>query len=67
MKKLKYLTRPEAANRIGVTPGTLATWACCPIKCEQLPFYRSGGKVEYLESDVEAFKNARRVKVGGRP
>ncbi len=67
MKKAIYLSRPEAANRIGITPGTLATWASDPEKTAALPFYRAGGRVEYLESDVEAFIAARRIKVGGQP
>lgn len=60
MKPPVYLSRIEAAARIGVTPGTLATWVTQPPPGPRLPRTREGRAVKYLESDVEAFILARR-------
>ena len=59
------LTRPDAANQIGVTANTLATWASDPVMRQRLPYYKEGRKVYYLESDVAAFRESRLQKIGG--
>lgn len=43
-----------AAEMLGVTKATLATWRKKKIF---LPYYRIGGVIRYKPEDVEAFKN----------
>lgn len=52
---MSYLTRKQAAERIGTTPGVLAVWATQPDKRRALPYETDGWRVRYLESDVENF------------
>lgn len=48
------LTRKEAAEYIGVSPQTLANWACSGREC--IPFYKVGKKkVIYHKSDLDAY------------
>lgn len=61
-KQAIYLTRDEAAKRIGTTRGVLAVWATDPNKRAELPFETNGRRVRYLESDVEAYKAAQESK-----
>lgn len=64
---MKYLSRKEAAERIGITPETLAVYGSKnhPM-LSKLPFTREGKKIEYLESDVDSFIQSRRIRVGGK-
>lgn len=56
----RIYTRAEAADRLGVTVRTMATWATC----KRGPKYsRSGdvrGRVIYRESDLQAWLDERR-------
>lgn len=53
------MTRKEAAEYIGVTPATLANWACTGRV--KLPYYRAGLKrVIYLKRDLDAFLESTR-------
>lgn len=45
-----YLSRAEAAERLGVHPDTLRAWG----RKNQIPEYRVGGVARYLLSDVLA-------------
>lgn len=63
-KTLQFLTAAETAARIGLTPGTLAVYRMRPAFRAQLPHYKTGRLVEYLESDVLAYLANRRRKVG---
>ncbi|EME3609786.1 helix-turn-helix domain-containing protein [Yersinia enterocolitica] len=50
----KKLTRKEAAAELGVSPQTLANWAC--TGCVSIPFYKVGKKkVIYHKSDLDAY------------
>jgi len=47
------LTPDEAADLIGVKPGTLAVWRA--TKRYSLPYLKIGTRVYYARRDVEAF------------
>lgn len=49
----RRLTPEEAANIIGVEPGTLANWRS--NKRHELPYYKPGKRVFYWERDVNNF------------
>lgn len=52
-KEIK-LTRKEAAAELGVSPQTLANWACSGRV--SIPFYKVGKKkVIYHKSDLDAY------------
>lgn len=46
-------SRREAANYLGVSPQTLAVWAC--TNRYHLPLIKIGRHVKYLQSDLDAF------------
>ncbi|EHQ29809.1 helix-turn-helix domain-containing protein [Mucilaginibacter paludis] len=47
------LTRKEAARYLGVTPGTLAVWAC--TKRYNLAYLKIGRSVRYRRSELDRF------------
>ncbi len=47
------MSRREAAEYLGFRPQTLAVWAT--KKSHPLPYYRPGGRVMYLKSDLDKF------------
>jgi len=51
-EKIKLLTRPQAADRLGLQVQTLASWA---MDGRHLPVVKVGRSVRYKESDVDAF------------
>lgn len=53
------LSREEAAEYLGVSPKTLATWAC--TKRYPLPVVKLGRAVKYRVADLEKFIEARTV------
>jgi excisionase family DNA binding protein len=53
------LSRKEAAEILGVTPGTLAVWAC--TRRHNLPFIKVGRAVRYRRKDLEAWMASRTV------
>ena len=57
MENEKYLSRQQVAEILGVSPQTLAVWACGTKgrKRKKLPYYRFGLKTLYRESDVAAY------------
>jgi excisionase family DNA binding protein len=57
------LTRRQAAEYLGVTPETLAVWACTGRY--ELPYFRSGKKVIYKQSDLDEFIRSRTFGVSG--
>lgn len=59
--KSDLLNRKQAAEYLGITPATLAVWAC--TKRYKLPFVKIGRLVKYRISDLEMFINERIVKV----
>jgi excisionase family DNA binding protein len=54
-----YLTRKEVAAKFGVGPRTIDNWR----KNYSMPYYRMGGQVRFVESEVDAWaKTMRRGK-----
>lgn len=54
-----FLTRKEAANFLGRSPGTLANWARLRVGP---PYYRpEGGNARYYRPDLVAFQTAMRA------
>lgn len=53
----RLLTRPKAADYLGVSVHTLHDWACTGRYA--LRFFRVGRKCVYLQSDLDAFMAAR--------
>jgi predicted site-specific integrase-resolvase len=58
----ELLTEEQAAQRIGVSPSTLATWRCTGRY--ELRFLKAGRLVRYRAQDVLAFINSRLVGGG---
>ena len=54
--------RKTAAQYLGLEHGTLAQWACRGYP--NLPYYRCGRKVTYLQKDLDAFMGKNRVGGG---
>jgi excisionase family DNA binding protein len=55
------LTREEAAEYLGVTPRTLAVWAC--VGRYNLPYVKVGRLARYRKSDLDIFLTKRTVWV----
>jgi excisionase family DNA binding protein len=53
------LTRKQAAEYLGITPRTLAVWAC--VKRYPLPYVKVGRLVKYRRADLDAFIARRTV------
>ena len=53
MNRLVVLDCDEAANYIGVKPGTLAVWRS--TKRYKIPFIKVGRLVKYRKSDLDDF------------
>lgn len=53
------MSRDEAAQYLGVSPKTLATWAC--TKRYTLPVVKLGRAVKYRVADLEKFIESRTV------
>ena len=53
------LWRKQAAAYLGVTPGTLRVWASTGRY--NLPYYRVGRAVYYLQSELDAFIQKRKM------
>ncbi|EAP5229542.1 helix-turn-helix domain-containing protein [Salmonella enterica] len=54
------MTRKEAADYIGVSPQTMATWASTGLVT--IPYYRAGAKkVIYMKSDLDAYIDSTRT------
>ncbi|EED4924761.1 helix-turn-helix domain-containing protein [Salmonella enterica subsp. arizonae] len=54
------MTRKEAADYIGVSPATMAVWACTGLV--KIPYYRAGAKkVIYMKSDLDAYIESTRT------
>ncbi len=47
------LSREEAATYLGVSPSTLANWAC--TKKFKIPYFRVGRSVRYRINDLDTF------------
>lgn len=59
--KSDLIDRKQAVEYLGVTPSTLAIWAC--TKRYNLPFVKIGSLVKYRRSDLEAFIDERSIKI----
>lgn len=55
----ELLTREQAAEYLGITPRTLAVWAC--VKRYNLPYVKVGRLVKYRRTDLDEFINRRTV------
>lgn len=53
------LTREQAADYLGITPRTLAVWAC--VKRYNLPYVKVGRLVKYRRADLDAFIEHRTI------
>lgn len=60
----KLLNRDEAAQFLGVSPQTLAYWAC--TKRYGLPLVKIGRLAKYRMSDLEDFINSRTSDVNSK-
>ena len=58
----KKLGRKEAAEYLGITPGTLNKWAS--VGRPWVPYYRIGRKAVYDVADLDAFMKKHLVKGG---
>lgn len=59
IEKPRLLTPKEAAEFLGVTPGTLAVWRC--VSRYAIPYVKIGGKVKYDETDLREWMESRKV------
>ena len=59
MPTAKLLTRPQAAEYLGLQPQTLAVWACNGRY--ELPFFKVGRSVRYRKTDLDEWLASRRV------
>jgi len=57
VKSSELLTRPEAAQYVGVRPQTLATWASSGRY--GLPFVKCGRSVRYRRADLDQWLRER--------
>lgn len=55
----ELLTRPQAADYLGVKPDTLAVWSCTHRYA--LPYLKVGRAVRYRKADLDAWLDSRRV------
>lgn len=55
----RLLTEREAAERLGVSPGTLSNWRSARLV--KLPFLRLGRTVRYRARDIERFLDSATV------
>ena len=55
----KLVTPKEAAEFLGVSEGTLATWRC--VRRYSLPYAKIGSRVMYRLADLEGFVASRTV------
>ena len=53
------LTTQQAAEFLGVTPGTLEVWRC--TRRYRLPWVKIGSKVRYRKADLDAWLESRTV------
>lgn len=60
----ELLTRDQAAEYLGITPRTLAVWAC--VKRYNLPYVKVDRLVKYRRSDLDAFIARRTVQQDGQ-
>ncbi|EIO1436494.1 helix-turn-helix domain-containing protein [Salmonella enterica] len=62
MNMRERMTRKEAAEYIGVSPATMAVWACTGLV--KIPYYRAGAKkVIYLKSDLDSYIESTRTLI----
>ena len=52
-------TRTEAAEYLGVSPGTLANWAS--TKRQRIPYVKAGKRVTYRRRDLDRWLDTRVV------
>jgi hypothetical protein len=53
----KYLGEAAAAKKLGISRGTLANWRW---RKYGPPFLKIGRRIEYLDTDLEAWRTAQR-------
>ena len=59
IRQSDLLTREQAAQYLGVTPRTLAVWAC--VKRYSLPYVKVGRLVKYRRAELDAFIERRTI------
>lgn len=59
LKNIELLDSDQAANYIGVTPGTLEVWRC--TKRYHIPFIKVGRLVRYRKSELDNFLEQRTI------
>jgi hypothetical protein len=58
----ELLSNKQAAEFLGITPGTLSVWRC--ENRYPIPYIPVGSKIRYRVEDLQAFLDARRVDPG---
>jgi hypothetical protein len=58
-KPPRRLTTQEAAEFLGLHPGSLAIWRC--KQRYNLPFVKIGKKIYYYEADLVAWEKSRKI------
>ena len=61
LEQSQLLSRKDTAAFLGVTPETLAVWAC--EKRYSLPYVKVGRLVKYRRADIETWLESRTVNV----
>jgi excisionase family DNA binding protein len=59
LKNIELFDSDQAANYIGVTPGTLEVWRC--TKRYHIPFIKVGRLVRYRKSELDTFLERRTI------
>lgn len=57
-KETRTWSNVEAAEYLGLTPGTLRVW----VSKKKIPYVKVGGKVRFRKSDLDGFLDANLVK-----
>lgn len=60
-KSFAYITNEEAAELLGILPGTLTLWRATK---KGPTFYKIGKVIKYKVSDIEEFISSKKVEMG---
>ncbi len=58
--KTNLLTTTEAADYLGITPGTLEVWRC--TKKQNIEYIRVGRKIKYRKESLDRYLESRTIK-----
>lgn len=57
--KTNLLTTTEAADYLGITPGTLEVWRC--TKKQNIEYIRVGRKIKYRKESLDRYLESRTI------